>query len=291
MKWTRTAVTLVEVLVVIAIIGVLIGLMLPAVQKIRAVALRHSSMNNLRQCALAVHNLSEARGVLPGLDGTHSTSGLPLMGEMLPYVEEDNFYRQCVEANQFNTAHTVRVYISPADPTVDRNDTQANLASYAANAFAIQKDCRLSASFPDGLSQTIMFAEHYAWGCGGVQFGWGFSRPSLYNFPEMGTIRVHRPTFAEPLPLLTDLGQPYTPLDVFPVTSGNPPIASGSQPGLTFQTRPSLTDCDPRLAQTPHHSGMLVALFDGSVRTLSPGMSSPVYWGMVTPAGGEILPE
>ena len=62
-----------------------------------------------------------------------------------------------------------------------------------------------------------------------------------------------------------------------------------SDSGYTFQTRPALQDCTHVVAQTPHPSGMLVALGDGSVRGLSPNMAEATFWGAVTPAGGEIL--
>ena len=45
--------------------------------------------------------------------------------------------------------------------------------------------------------------------------------------------------------------------------------------------------CDSTLAQTPHRGGMLAAMGDGSVKTISPGVAVTVYWGAVTPAGGE----
>ena len=94
----RSAFTLVELLVVIAIIGILIGMLLPAVQQVREAARRISCANNLRQLALAAHNYESALGEFPpGLEQEFLTPG-GFQGHsafyfLLPFMEQNNLFQ------------------------------------------------------------------------------------------------------------------------------------------------------------------------------------------------------
>jgi prepilin-type N-terminal cleavage/methylation domain-containing protein/prepilin-type processing-associated H-X9-DG protein len=126
---TRPAMTLIELLVVIAITAVLLGLLVPAVQKVRAAAARLSCMNNLKQAGLALHQFEAHHGHFPpgavlgplpaaGIDGDALHGCWPFL---LPYLEQEALfgaYRWDVDffdlANQPAVATPLKILQCPA---------------------------------------------------------------------------------------------------------------------------------------------------------------------------------
>lgn len=92
MRTRRIGFTLVELLVVIAIIGILIALLLPAVQATREAARLTSCGNNLRQIAIAVLGYEAAHGHAPS--GWKNDTGMGWMANSLPYIEQNNLYNE-----------------------------------------------------------------------------------------------------------------------------------------------------------------------------------------------------
>jgi prepilin-type N-terminal cleavage/methylation domain-containing protein/prepilin-type processing-associated H-X9-DG protein len=97
----RHAFTLVELLVVIAIIGVLVALLLPAVQYAREAARRTQCQNNLRQMAIALHSFADCKGYLPSAyEGPDMNPGWGWGSAILPFVEQKNLF----DSAQISTA-------------------------------------------------------------------------------------------------------------------------------------------------------------------------------------------
>ena len=145
----RFGFTLVELLVVIAIIGVLVALLLPAVQMAREAARRSSCGNNAKQLGIGAHNFIDIRGFVPpnrlANDSADATTNWVTWAViMLPYIEQQNYFNQWDEtiAYEKHPVNVTRVgvptYFCPSRRKPQQafsNDTPSGgLSDYAACA-------------------------------------------------------------------------------------------------------------------------------------------------------------
>ena len=186
----RLGLTLIELLVVIAVIGLLVGLLLPAVQAARSAARRISCDNNLKQLGLALHNYESALRRWPsgyvykyGVDGNQAGFGWGAM--ILPYMEQSSIYQTLdFKVPVFNLRNAViremhlASFLCPEDGVsstsfVEMGDEKYAMASYVASfgppdlderqekrdgIFSRNSWTRL-AEITDGLSNTIACGE------------------------------------------------------------------------------------------------------------------------------------
>jgi hypothetical protein len=282
----RRGASLVEVLVVIAILGLMLGLLLGAIQGGRTTAVRLNSQNNLRQIILATHQLADQEaGKIDNLTKT----ALPkkklytessIHWDLLPWTHGPRVRPRNPTEEELGDylCPRVKTYISPADPSQGHPVLQVTRGwcSYSCNMMVFDGSFTMPFSLPDGTASTIAFAERYCYSAKTGDY-------SLYYFifpasPESHQVNDRRATFAD-----------VASGDVIPVKDPVTGQTVASRRGVTFQVRPKVEDADGKQLQTPFPGGLPVAFFDGSVRTIAPGVAEHVFWGLVTPGGGEVV--
>ncbi|WP_425619304.1 DUF1559 domain-containing protein [Anatilimnocola sp. NA78] len=168
----RRAFTLVELLVVIAIIGVLVALLLPAVQAAREAARRIQCQNHLKQLALGIHNHEDTFKKFPlGLDlrAGATTARSTFFIEILPFIEQQPLYSKWDFINSANNVTTaadtsraatkIKIFVCPSDIF---KENPFNLAATGATFSPSQSQ---SGNPYGGLYSPTSYAGNYGTGC------------------------------------------------------------------------------------------------------------------------------
>ena len=152
--------------------AILIGLLVPAVQKVRESAARMQSSNNLKMMGLAMHNYHASNGKVPVHAAVNDKDGKPLLSwrvELLPYLEQEGLYRQFKRDEPWDSPHNKtliplmpRIYAAAtADPAVAAQGmTHYRAVTGPRSAFEPRNGRPPTlVGIPDGTSNTIMIAE------------------------------------------------------------------------------------------------------------------------------------
>jgi prepilin-type N-terminal cleavage/methylation domain-containing protein/prepilin-type processing-associated H-X9-DG protein len=315
----RRGFTLIELLVVIAIIGILIALLLPAVQKVREAARRMQCANNLKQIGLAMHNYHDSFGILPAQTANNLNSCCYGTWQMavLPYVEQDNVWKLYV--NYANVLGTGQRYDSGQNLLVTSN--RLSVFQCPSDTAAVAKTVGYNGQeYPIVLNNYLVNVGNIDYAQGkdgtfegepaGLQFlGAPFSRTKQYRLTDILDGTSNTLMAAE-----IRQGQPGTAGDY----RGNTWWAEGS--GFTTLRTPNSTDPDyisqncvdtsvnplngpcksvvsntgdanieVLAARSRHTGGVNVLLCDGSGRFVSNSIDWTTWQALGTAYGGEVI--
>lgn len=323
MSVKRSAFTLVELLVVIAIIGVLVALLLPAVQAAREAGRRASCGNNLHQVILATHNYMDSQRSLPpggaypiGVTG----DSWSLQARILPYLEQANLqnlinFSISYAAQPAVTQAQVPPYICPsevrAEPRPDGAITHFPI-SYGANmgtwfvydpntrqagngAFAVNTKMT-EASATDGLSNTVAFAEIKAYTPyfrdGGNPAGPGVPSPNdpatVVGYGGSFKADSGHTEWVDARTHQTGFTAVFPPNTKVLYSSGGVNYDVDFNSSREGKTTTGVTYA--AVTSRSYHPGIVqTALLDGSVRTVPNTVNMLVWRAMASRNGGEVV--
>jgi prepilin-type N-terminal cleavage/methylation domain-containing protein len=306
----RRGFTLTELLVVIAILGVLMAILLPAVQAAREAGRRVQCANNLKQITLGVHGLAEAYGSLPPLcvnadsppnlwsgcpiqiaGPYHGAVGFTVFDWLLPYVGEDALYRQ--SSMNVNTMidgkllfeYSLAIYHCPDDPSKTQAGT-TDTTNGGANVWAYGNYCGNFLVFGAPLQSstegttTFAFLDAHDGSSNTIFFAERYGTCGSSGNADAGTTHGN---------LWSDSNVCWRP--AFGMNGFIPPALPYS-PCLPFQVAPDwINACNCFTAQSPHTTGMNAGMGDGSVRFLGMGMDAVIWANLCDPRDGSANAE
>ena len=308
MKRPRTAAfTLVELLVVIAIIGVLVALLLPAVQAAREAARRSQCASHLNQLIIAIHNYEMAHSVYP--PGTIDAKG-PIINarvgyhhswtiQILPYLEEQNTWNavdKTVSVYHAKNAPVMaampRLFSCPSSPSPFGN------ACYAGVHNDVEKpiDAKDNGTFflnsrltydeiTDGSSHTIFLGEKQP---DGWDLSWMSGTRSTLRNAGMG---INSMTFTGGLPRARAWDENTPELDaLLPAEDDPAPDETGARAAAGPATGPGSPLFVGSFGSS-HPNGALFAFGDGRVQYLSQNISGPVLLQLANRHDGKLTPR
>ena len=266
--------TLVELLVVIAIIGVLISLLLPAVQSARESARRVQCMNNLRQIGLSLTAYHDAYGAFPRGGWPAASANLSWSASILPYIEGTNVHK---------LLNPAAPYTDPTNLAAGRTVLPVFLCPTAPGSRTLKKSADLASSSPHEYART-----HY----GAVNGERGLRAAGATNTPERGAMIFERSislgeisdgTSQTILIAEAPEGMHAIWLSVRNLYDQSGPINAPATYG------PQYVFFDYGQEISSYHPGGAAALFaDGGVRFLSETMDVKTLAALCSRAGGEV---
>jgi len=294
-------------LVVIAIIGILVSLLLPAVQAAREAARQMSCKNNLKQMALALHNYESSHRRLPpgyihrfGPSGSSAQvanhAGLAWGAMILPQLENTNLYRQFDPRipifNSFNLAARethLSVYLCPSDSFSDDNyvvrDESTNpIEQYAAASYAANWGPSTAVVNLDDtpLRSRGVFYRNSNTGMRDITDG--LSSTLAIGERTNGPIPLSQPTSGGHSVFETAWSAAVRDIDDLPDDHGHMVL-------FETQFRPNQIDGDDKGLSAPHTGVAQFALCDGSVHASSENIDAAIYNALGSRAGGEVVGE
>jgi type II secretory pathway pseudopilin PulG len=269
---------MIELLVVLAILGFLLALLLPAVQKVREAAARAQTHNNLRQVVLAMHGFHDTYKQLPPAFGKFAglKTAQSVHVYLLPFLEQQQLFNQYLKDQGENRdSQVVFSFVaandpSHPDPPAGIQNSAANLRIFSTKGLQTQWDAPMPAlgkeepgnariaSFTDGLSNTIAFGTRYGvCGDGGSRYA---------SAPNTNTAAL--------------FGQ-------------NPGKVRAAPANMTanYLLHPAANQCRPTplMAHSFSNFEIDVALADGSVRVVTANISTQTWNAAMQPNDGQVL--